>query len=71
MGIADGRLKIKTTAPPTDGRANKDVTRQLAIAFNVPRSRISLRKGANSRLKTFVIDSPSIIPDWMRDLGPG
>ena len=36
QGVKDGRLRIKTTAPPSDGRANKDVIRQLAKEFGVP-----------------------------------
>jgi uncharacterized protein (TIGR00251 family) len=38
QGVKDGRLRIKTTAPPADGKANKDVIRQLAKEFGVPPS---------------------------------
>ena len=68
IGVVDGRLKIKTTAPPADGRANKDVTRQLAKVFSVPPSRISLRSGASGRLKTFVVENPGVKPDWLLEL---
>lgn len=64
IGVKDGQLRIKTTAPPTDGKANKDVIRQLAKIFKVPPSRVVLRKGAAARNKTFLIDSPRAIPDW-------
>jgi len=44
QGVKDGRLRIKTTAPPADGKANKDVIRQLAKAFGEPpSSRIEIR----------------------------
>jgi uncharacterized protein (TIGR00251 family) len=68
LGVVDGRLKIKTTAPPADGRANKDVIRQLAKAFGVPPSRISLRSGAASRSKTFLVDRPVVFPAWLEDI---
>jgi uncharacterized protein (TIGR00251 family) len=68
VGVVDGRLKIKTAAPPTDGRANKDVARQLASAFGVPPSRVSLRNGASSRLKTFLVDRPAKSPGWLKDI---
>lgn len=68
IGVVDGRLKIKTTARPTDGRANKDVIRQLAGAFGVPPSRLSLKSGASGRLKTFVVENPAVLPAWLEDI---
>ena len=67
--VVNGRLKIKTTAPPTDGRANKDVIRQLAKVFQVPPSRISLKNGATARNKTFIVNQPEVFPDWLNDIG--
>jgi len=71
LGVKDGRLRIKTTAPPTDGRANKDVIRQLAKLFKVPPSRVTLKKGATGRNKTFLIDAPQVMPDWVGQMSPG
>jgi uncharacterized protein (TIGR00251 family) len=68
LGVVDGRLKIRTTAPPTDGLANKDVIRQLAKAFHVPPSRIALKNGASARNKTFNVDRPRVYPDWLQDI---
>jgi len=68
VGASEGRLKIRTTAAPAEGRANKAVARQLAEAFGVPPSRISLKSGATSRLKTFVIDRPANLPSWLDDI---
>lgn len=65
VGVLDGRVKIRTTAAPSDGQANRDVIRQLANAFGVPPSRVSLKRGATSRLKTFIIDRPGRLPDWL------
>lgn len=66
--VVDGRLRIKTTASPTDGRANRAVIRQVAKAFGVPPSRVSLKNGASGRNKTLVIERPEIIPGWVEDI---
>ena len=68
QGVQDGRLRIKTTAPPADGKANKDIIRQLAREFGVSPSRIKLKSGAAQRNKTFVIDNPAILPPWLSDV---
>jgi uncharacterized protein (TIGR00251 family) len=68
VGFENGRLRIKTNAPPVDGRANKDVIRQLAAAFGVPPSRVSLKRGARSALKTFVVENPARMPLWAADI---
>jgi uncharacterized protein (TIGR00251 family) len=68
QGVQDGRLRIKTTAPPTDGKANKDIIRQLAREFGVPPSRVELKSGAAQRNKTFVIANPEVLPSWLGDM---
>ncbi len=68
QGVRDGRLRIKSTAAPADGRANKDVIRQLAKEFGVPPSRIRLKSGASNRNKTFVISEPAVLPSWLSDV---
>lgn len=67
-GVVAGRLKIRTTAPPADGRANDDVARQLARAFGVPPSRVALKSGATGRSKTYIVTDPAKIPDWVEQL---
>jgi uncharacterized protein len=67
-GVTEGRLRIKTTAPPTDGRANIAVAKQLAKAFGVPVSRVTLKSGASGRNKTFIISQPTNLPDWLKDI---
>jgi len=70
QGVQDGRLRIKTTAAPADGKANNDVIRQLAKAFGVPPSRIKLHSGTTHRNKTFRISEPVVMPPWLAELGP-
>lgn len=67
-GVRDGRLQIKTTAPPADGKANRDLIRQLAKAFKVPPSRVELRSGATQCNKTFGIVAPVVLPAWFDEL---
>jgi len=70
LGVRAGRLRIKTTAPPADGKANKHLIRQLAKKFKVPRSRVELRSGASQRNKTFRISDPVALPSWLGQLIP-
>lgn len=70
QGVVDGCLRIKTTAPPTDGNANKEVARQLAQAFGVPASRVLLMRGKTGREKLFRIVAPRKAPDFMLETGP-
>ena len=54
-GVHDGRLKVRLAAPPVDGAANQELVRFLARALGVPRSTVTLVKGASSRRKTVAV----------------
>lgn len=45
-------LKLRIAAPPVDGEANDAVLRFLAERLGVPRSAVTLERGASSRAKT-------------------
>lgn len=45
-------LKLRIAAPPADGEANDAVIRFLAERLGVPRSAVTLERGASSRAKT-------------------
>jgi len=64
QGYIDGLLRVRTTAAPADGKANADVARQLASAYDVPVSRVTLMRGAASREKVFRITSPVSEPEF-------
>lgn len=49
---ADGRLKIKITAPPVDGQANAALIEFLAKHFRVPKSTIEIIRGTTIPEKT-------------------
>ena len=51
-GERAGRLLVRTTAAPTDGRANDAVRKLLAAHFGVATSRVELVAGERSRDKT-------------------
>lgn len=57
---ADGDgFRVWVTASPTDGQANAAVCEALARAFDVPKSRVSVVRGATSRQKRVAIEGSS------------
>ena len=48
-------IKIKVTAPPTEGKANQALLRLLAKELGIPSSSIEIVKGHHSREKTLKI----------------
>lgn len=51
-----GMVRIHVTAAPEDGKANAAVTKLLAKALGLAKSRLTLIRGATSRDKVFRID---------------
>lgn len=58
VGEHNGRLKVKVSAPPTDGKANAEVQKLLAKAFKVAKSNVQIVQGAQSREKQVRIIKP-------------
>ncbi len=58
IGLHDDCLKIRLTAPPLEGRANKYLLKFLARCFKVPEQRIIITQGEHSRKKWVCIESP-------------
>jgi uncharacterized protein (TIGR00251 family) len=52
VGLHGDALKLRIAAPPVDGEANEAVIRFLAEKLGVPRSAVTLERGASSRAKT-------------------
>lgn len=50
-GLRHGRLLVRTTAPPADGRANTKVIELVAEHLGVPKRSVSLVSGHRSRDK--------------------
>ena len=57
VGLHGDRLKIKVTAPPVDGQANKRCIQFLAKCLSVPRSTLQIISGHNSRNKRVLLKS--------------
>lgn len=51
----EGRLRIRVSAPPADGAANRSVSKLLAKALGLPQRDVVLMRGARSREKTFEV----------------
>ena len=54
-GIQDGALKIKLTAPPVEGKANRACVDFLAGLLGLRRSALAITSGEKSRKKTVTI----------------
>ncbi|MDF1793614.1 MAG: DUF167 domain-containing protein [Thalassobaculaceae bacterium] len=53
-----GWLQVAVTAVPEDGRANKEVIALLAKRWKLPKSALSVVRGATERRKAIDIDDP-------------
>ncbi len=52
VGMEDGTYRVKLTAPPVEGKANKALIELLAKRLRVGKGRIDIVSGGRSRLKT-------------------
>ena len=59
VGKTDGVYRIKLTAPPVDGKANKALVTFLAKKTGLPKGKIQIVSGEHSRSKTIRIHTPS------------
>jgi uncharacterized protein (TIGR00251 family) len=51
LGMRDGVLQARVTAPPVDGKANRALCRLIAKRVGVAPSKVSVVRGAKSRDK--------------------
>ncbi len=56
-GFEDGTLRLRLTAPPTDGKANAGVIALLAKTLGVSKSRLEIVRGHSSRNKVVSIET--------------
>jgi hypothetical protein len=56
VGMREGVLVIRVTAPALEGRANESVRRVLAKHLGVSRSSVTIMRGHRSRDKVIQID---------------
>ena len=55
IGLHGDALKIKLTAPPVDGAANKMVIALLAKCLAIPKSRLEIKTGSTGRHKQILV----------------
>jgi uncharacterized protein (TIGR00251 family) len=53
--LEDGTVKVRLTAPPVDGKANKALIKYFSGIFKIPSSRIEILTGFKSRNKLLAI----------------
>lgn len=69
-GVYQDRLKIRISAAPVEGEANRECVDFLSKQLGVSRSEIRLAKGAQSRQKIFIISRPmEFVRDSLRRAG--
>ena len=52
---AEGRLRVRLTAPPVEGRANRALLKFLAGELGVPSGKLRVSRGQTSRRKTVAV----------------
>ncbi len=67
IGVVDGRVKIRVTAPPVGDAANDRLKAFLAREFGVSRGRARILAGHRARDKRLAIDAPGRIPKWLKE----
>ncbi len=69
-GHTDGEpsaIRVAVTTPPADGKANQAVIKLLAKAWKLPKSSLSVVKGASGRRKTILVaGDPSVLETRLR-----
>jgi uncharacterized protein (TIGR00251 family) len=61
-GVHGGRLRVRLSAPPLDGRANAELVERLADVFDVPRARVVIEHGQTGRDKRVRIRGVAALP---------
>ena len=56
ISVRGGKLQVRVTAPPEDGRANAAVCALIAKQLGLPKRAIAVERGASSRDKVVSIE---------------
>ncbi len=56
VGCADGVWRIKVTAPPVEGKANKGLVDFLSDKLDVAKSAVTISRGLTGRNKIVIIE---------------
>ena len=55
LGVEDGVLRARVSAPPVDGRANRALCQLIATRVGLPPSRVNVIRGPKSRDKLVAV----------------
>lgn len=55
VGQKDGVLLVRIAAPPTEGKANRELARYLGDILGIAKSRVVIQKGARTKRKLVII----------------
>ncbi|MDH5517144.1 MAG: DUF167 family protein [Gammaproteobacteria bacterium] len=64
--LTGAALKIRISAAPVDGKANRYLIAYLSQLFSVTKSQITLLSGNSSRYKKLKIQSPAQLPPMIK-----
>jgi uncharacterized protein (TIGR00251 family) len=56
LGVVDGVLQARVSAPPVDGRANRALCKLIAKSVGVAPSKVSVVRGERSRDKLVLVE---------------
>jgi uncharacterized protein (TIGR00251 family) len=56
VGFSDGVWRVKVSAPPVRGKANRELIAYLVKVMGVGRSSLSIARGHTSRNKVLAVD---------------
>jgi len=56
VGLHGEAVKLRLTAPPVDGKANKAVIAFWAKSLQIPKSSITIKSGLQSRMKKILLN---------------
>jgi uncharacterized protein (TIGR00251 family) len=65
-GTGDRAVRVRVTAAPEDGRANRAVIELLSERLGIPRSALSVAGGATSRRKWIEVEGLEEAEVWRR-----
>lgn len=68
-GVHANQLKVRITATPVDGKANRHLIRYLAREFGIRQNDVTLLAGLSCPQKRIAISSPTRHPSWFSALG--
>lgn len=66
-GVTEGELRLRLSAPATDGRANALLREFLAERLETAPSRVRIVRGAGSRSKTVAVQGARRAPETLSE----